>query len=231
MAALTVFLASKTEHENHILRKKLEPICEQMRCSFVSTHPQGLTSSIDTSMAVVILNFNEWTWREAQHLTDLREAGYHGHVLIMVKSKVLSAIQELEALDENVVFLEKPFEIKDLNGIVQKMLSARSVAQRIHRRYNTMQDAEVEFSGREDRFVSRVRNLSKGGAYIEFSNLAPAKVGEILKVRFELKEMNRSYTMPAKIVWTSRSSLNGGTAIGVEFVGPGDIERNILGGY
>lgn len=229
MTKATVVIASRTEQENMILKRKLDLLEGEFKgLRFTGIHPMGLHSTVDHTSAVVILNFTEWTGREAVHLRELNELGYQGKILVIAKAEVTQAVREMKA-NESVVFLEKPFEHKDLQGIVRKMLTDRAVAQRIHRRFATDQDAEVEIFGRNESLASRVYNLSKGGAYVEFMTLAALRVGDMVRLKLELKDLNRTYSMPAKIVWTSHSNLGGGTGIGVEFIGPGDVQKAILG--
>lgn len=216
MAKSTIFLASRTEQENYILQKKLEPLEYEFRgLGFAGVHPVGLPASVDQMTAAVVFNFNEWTNKEAVHLEELKRIGYRGPVLVIAKGDVTKAVRTAKATP-GLVFLEKPFEMKDLLGIVRKMLLARAVSQRVHRRFATSQDAEVSFmSG--GTLSSRVRNLSKGGAYLEFLQPTPIKVGEMVSLKLELKDVNRTYSMQAKVVWTSRTNTRG-AGIGVEFV-------------
>ena len=226
MAKSMVFIASRTEQENYIVQKKLEPLEYEFRgLGFAGVHPLGLAGSIDSQTVAVVFNFTEWTAKEAVHLEELKKIGYRGPILIIAKGDVTKAVREMRVWP-GVVFLEKPFELKDLLGITRKMLMARAVSQRIHRRYATSQDAEVELMVGGAKLISRVRNLSKGGAYLEFMTAVPVKVGELMNVKLDLKDLNRTYTMSAKVVWTSRTNIRGG-GVGVEFVGPGDMKRNL----
>lgn len=223
MAKSTIFLASRTEQENYILQKKLEPLEYEFRgLGFAGVHPVGLPASVDQMTAAVVFNFNEWTNKEAVHLEELKRIGYRGPILVIAKGDVSKAVRIAKATP-GLVFLEKPFEMKDLLGIIRKMLLARAVSQRVHRRFATSQDAEVSFSNGGGTIVSRVRNLSKGGAYLEFMQPAPIKVGELVNLKMELKDVNRSYTLHAKVVWTSRTNTRG-AGIGVEFVGRGGMK-------
>jgi Tfp pilus assembly protein PilZ len=128
----------------------------------------------------------------------------------------------------DIVFLPKPFETKDLLGIVRKQLKAGKVAQQRFRRFATSQDAEIQIESTGGRLNTRVRNLSKGGAYLEFMIPSALKVGEFLTVKLELKDLQRTYTFPAKVVWSNRHGSRG-LGIGVEFTGRGDVQRSILG--
>jgi hypothetical protein len=217
MPKSTIFLASRTEQENYILQKKLEPLEYEFRgLGFAGVHPVGLPASVDQMTAAVVFNFNEWTNKEAVHLEELKRIGYRGPVLVIAKGDVTKAVRTAKATP-GLVFLEKPFEMKDILGIIRKMLLARAVSQRVHRRFATSQDAEVSFMNGGGTHSSRVRNLSKGGAYLEFLQPAPVKVGEMVNLKLELKDVNRTYSMQAKVVWTSRTNTRG-AGIGVEFV-------------
>lgn len=229
MQKMSVYLASWTEQENRLLQKKLEALDIKPRCQYVSSHPNSIHAAATDVMSLVVFNFNEWTARESHYLNGLRLAGYEGPALVITKTHVAEATKEIGKLDQ-VVFLEKPFDLKDLTGVIQKMLSARAVAQRFHRRFNTEELAEVEFlANTGSSVISSLRNISKGGAYLELLAEAPANVGDMVRLKVELKAVNRTYTMPAKIVWTSPSESGTGTAIGVEFIGRPSVESSILG--
>jgi Tfp pilus assembly protein PilZ len=226
MQRTNVFIASRTEQENYILQKKLEPLEHEFRgLSFSGVHPAGLPLSVDSRTAIVVYNFNEWTSREAANLEELKKAGYRGQILVIAKADVSRAMQMTTY--KSLLFLEKPFAHKDLIGILRKMLTATQVAQQVHKRYPTAQEARVEISSRGANVNTKVRNLSKGGAYLEFLTQAPVSIGENIFVNLELVELKRTYQMPARVVWTARGGRGGG--VGVEFTGPGEVKRAILG--
>lgn len=232
MQGFAVYLASRTEEENQILKRKLEPLRNEFdQLRFIGLHPQGLALSAQEKMAAVILNVPEWHGTEAAHLASLRMAGYQGPVLVSAKGSQSAAMKSLQAMD-SVVFLEKPFDTKDLVGIVKKMLHARVVAQRIHRRFNTDESAEILPFGKNDSYFSRVCNISRGGAYLEFSTPAPIRTGDMVRVKVELRDVHRIYTVPARVVWMGLPlESSGQTAAGVQFVGTPDVRKTVLGEY
>jgi len=228
MAKTTVFIASRTEQENYILEKKLESLAYELEdVKFSSVHTAGLMLAVDRLTAGVILNLNEWTPKEALLIQELRRAGYQGPILVSAKADPDVVNRDLRAMSD-IVFLPKPFDTKDLIGIVRKQLLTRNVAQQRYRRFATSQDAELEIDATGGRMVTRVRNLSKGGAYLEFMTPSSLKIGEYIKVKLELKDLQRVYTFPAKVVWSNRHG-NRGLGIGIEFTGRGEIQRSILG--
>lgn len=226
MPKITLFIASKTEQENLILQKRLESLTfEFTGLNYAGVHPAGLAACTDRLTAAVIINVPEWNTREEQCLIDLRKTGYTGPVLVTAKADQSSSLKELIEM-KDVTFLDKPFETRDLVGLVRKMLKARQIAQQVHRRFPTAQEAEIESAS--GKLITRVRNLSKGGAYLEFLTAAPLRVGETVKLRMELKDLNRTYVMPARVVWTARSSSRG-AGVGLEFTGTGDVKSLVVG--
>lgn len=228
MAKTTIFIASRTEQENYILQKKLESLEFEFKdVKIASVHTAGLLASVDRVTAAVILNVNEWSVKEAAIIQELRRSGYVSPILITAKADAVAVNKDLRSMSD-VVFLPKPYDPKDILGIMRKMLMVREVSQQRHRRFATTQDAEIEIESTGSSLISRVRNLSKGGAYLEFMTPSPLKVGEYVKVKLELKDLQRTYTLPAKVVWANRQGSRG-LGIGVEFTGPGDVQRSIIG--
>lgn len=227
-----LYIASRTEEENQILKRKLEPLREEFdKLRFVGLHPQGLAMSARDNMAAVIVNVSDWGSIEGLTLSGLRDAGYAGPVLIIAKSIAEGSLRRLRSID-GVVFLEKPFEAKDLVGIVHKMLRARAVEQRVHRRFYTDEMAEIVPFGQNLIYSSRVCNMSKGGAFLEFVRAAPLRKGDMVRVKVELKEVNRTYTVPARVVWTGRANdADSNFTAGVEFVGVANVQKSVIGDF
>lgn len=224
-----IILASTSEQENYILKRKIDPIVYDLGpIQFMSVRPQGVHSALDSLVSIVVLNTPSFNVPARQAITDARRLGYKGPIMILSKVDTIEGLKEIKALD-NVVLLEKPYEVKDLQGIVRKFILARKVEQRIYRRYHTVQRAEVEIVGHERKAMTTLFNLSRGGCYFEFTDGAKVKVGDTVKMTIELAEVNRRYAMPAKVVWTTAAGMSGGHGVGVEFLGRGDVESRPLG--
>ena len=223
-----VILASRTEEENAILRKKLLTLTESVKggVRLTTTRPQATKLELAGQPDLVIFNFNDWNNDELDWVTGLRSEGYKRMIMILAKADAPTAVQNLQLL-ERVVYMEKPFEIRDLVGIAAKALKKGAVEQQIYRRFATEQSAIVEFGKGKNMIGSKVCNMSKTGAYIELNALQDVRVGENVKLRLELNDVSRSYVMPARVVWTS-SSGSSGTGVGLHFTGPGDVKRHIF---
>lgn len=224
-----IILASMSEQENYILKRKIDPIIYDLGpVQFMSVRPQGVHSALDSSVSMVILNTPTFNSQARLAGADSRRLGYKGPIMVLSKMDTVEAVKEIKAM-ENIVLLEKPYEVKDLQGIVRKFILARKVEQRIYRRYHTVQRAEVEIVGRDNKSVTTLFNLSRGGCYFEFPRTTEVKVGDTLKMTIELAEVNRRYDMPAKVVWTTAMGMSGGHGVGVEFIGRGNVESSPIG--
>jgi Tfp pilus assembly protein PilZ len=230
MQALIVYLASRTEQENQILCKKLEPLHDEFPgVRYVGLHPQGIAMAARDRIDTLVLNIAELNPLEIERVRDARRSGYTGPILVAAKPGRGAELSELQAM-RGVVFLEKPFETKDLLGILSKMLTARMVAQRVHRRFNTDQMGALEFYGRTEQIKSKVCNISKGGAYLELMTPAPLRAGDIVRLTVELNDLNRCYVVSARVVWTKNLNQKDSPGVGVEFVGTPDLKRPMSGG-
>ena len=223
-----VVLASRAEHENTLLQKKLQPLHEAFPegVRMISTRPLAAHLEIQSQPDLVIFNFTDLNSEEMKSLNELRTGGYSKMVLVLGKCSSPQLVTSLRSL-ERVVYLEKPFENRDLVGIAEKSILKGAVSQQIHRRYHTEQSALVEFD--EGRPVgSRVLNMSKTGAYLELNTLQDVRVGDEVKLRLDLDDMKRTYVMPARIIWSQVMGRTGGTGVGVHFTGRGAVKRHIV---
>jgi Tfp pilus assembly protein PilZ len=233
-AQQTIYLASRTEGENHLLRMRLEPVIIQLGLefaglSFVSTLSNGILASPECRDAgIIILNFALWTPRDLVLAEEVRAFAEKSTMLILAKFESSRPSRESKSLAE-AIFLEKPINAREVTGILRKRLLEGGVAQQVHRRFTTDEFAEVLIERQGEPFASRVVNLSKGGAFLEFLTEAPVQVGDGLKVRVQLNDVKRTYTMPAKVVWMKEPAAGGGTGVGVEFTGPAAVSKTILG--
>lgn len=215
------------EDEGHLLRKKLQPVLTGPRgLELVTTHPGGLAEELDPFTIMVVLSANALKAVHRQALRSLRERGFEGSILVVSKIDSAAALHEINAVPNSFV-LERPYDPRDLVGLVQKCIHEKQVSQRYHRRFPTKASAEVDVDGIMVRSV--VRNLSRGGAYLEVEDGPLPERGSTVVLNIALKDVHRSYSMPAKVVWVSLTAADGRPGLGVEFIGGGDVHRLAVG--
>ena len=219
----TVVVISRSSEANLILKRKIETLRSETPDLNVETiHPSKVSTGIGASTDAVILNMADWSPTEAITLFDVRSTGYKGPILVLAKVLPNDATRVHKSLG-GVMFLEKPFDKEELFGIVRRMIGTPLAAQRSHRRYVTNEVAEIEISASEKGKLSKVVNLSQGGAYIEFFSNAQVRIGDVVQMKIELKELQKTYNMKARVAWVSKSSRTGGPGVGVEFMGAGQL--------
>lgn len=221
-----ILLASLSEEENVLLRKKLESldaVFPDLR--YQTCLPTALPSVVDAKYSVVILSLQHFKSSQKDLIKQIRTSGYFGPILITARPHSAESVRELERM-ENVVFLEKPFETRDLLGIVSKFIKSNHVRQRIFRRYNTSTKAVVQPYTKEDRHEGTVCNLSKGGAFLVGKFDEEFKIGELLRLHISLNEVERQYTVPVRIVWKTNTDAAAG--LGVAFVKSDEVYQYLL---
>ncbi len=181
----------------------------------------------DPSLNLVILNLESFTRDKTRLTNEMREAGHSFPVLVLAKVISPDSYRIIESL-EKTILLEKPFEEKDLYGLVDKLVQGRRVAQRIHRRFFTNQTAAIHNMKDEHHLRAQVYNLSRGGAYFEMDQ-HDINRGDMVRVNVNLSEVSRNYSVNARVVWaTQQGPESGRPGVGVEFLKAGDVYRNLL---
>ena len=122
-----LILASRTENENALLQRKLAPLNDSVAhgVRFATTRPQATKLELGGHPDLVIFNFNDWNQNELKWVEDLRSEGYKNMIMILAKADAPTAVQNLQLLDR-IVYLEKPYENRDLVGIAEKAINAVS---------------------------------------------------------------------------------------------------------
>jgi hypothetical protein len=80
-------------------------------------------------------------------------------------------------------FLQKPFDDKELIGLVRKLLMTKQIPQQLYKRFRTNQLASIENLADGSRLDSNMYNLSKGGVYCEFSAEPRFAVGDVVRMK------------------------------------------------
>jgi len=181
-----------------------------------------------TKVDCVIFNLETYTAEKTTFAENLRQMGYQFPIITFASYVQPEALEALKKI-KRTVLIEKPYESKDVWGITEKMVQGKKVGQRIFRRFYTDQQATLEKSNSIDKHPVHIFNMSKGGAYIESENQGSFMNGEILRLTVPLEKMAKNYVVDVEVVWTSPSGYwQGKPAIGVRFIKPQDVYRNLI---
>ncbi len=221
-----ILISSITEEENSLLKGKLTSLASEFHGMHYQTcRPSNLSHSLSSDLAVLIINLHYFNSSQRSIITQVRGMGYSGPIVLTARPESAAIIKEFKTMD-NLTFLEKPYDTKDLVGIVRKYIVAHQVKQRIFRRYRTNQKTRIERYTQDGVKEGTVLNLSKGGAYV-VGSFHGLNVGELLRLQINLSEVDREYTMPARIIWKSKDQQNN-DAIGVEFVRSDEVYKYLM---
>ncbi len=81
------------------------------------------------------------------------------------------------------------------------------------KRFFTKENAQLEIYGRLGKIYCRMTNLSQTGAFLEIVNAKyTPKPGELLRMTILLRQVNKTHTIDAEIVWSK------GLGLGINFI-------------
>lgn len=156
--------------------------------------------------------------KDIQYVQSIRQHGYQYPILLITES--LGNL-EFDVFSEKykAFFLERPFELRALKGLARKLIVDKSIAQQIYRRYRTQQPALIESILSNEKMESKMYNLSVGGAYFELPRKPELRVGDLMRVKIPLQDVNRHHQINGRVVWaTHKGHSGGGFGIGVRFM-------------
>ncbi len=184
-------------------RAELAREFESLRADYtdleIETYDMALMPRFDKKVHTVVLDLEEWVPSDEMVLSDLRNGGYRGPVVVL--SKRIDEASSQSYSSDNIVFFDRSRGMNDLLGIMKRVMLGSMVAARRFPRHATDETAEIQIENQGIKFNCKVRNLSKGGALLEADRALAIRVGTQLKVKFHLKAMSRVYSVNARVAW------------------------------
>lgn len=221
-----VLFVSRLNEESVGLKRE---ICRnpEFHVDMATTAQQALDEITTSRVDLCVLNMDTFHHRKLKLAEDFRSLGYRFPVLVLAETIGSDSLISVTAL-ESTVLLEKPFEGKDLQGLTEKLSHGRSVKQRVWRRFYTNTSAHMEPFQRNQSFNGRMRNISKGGAFMEYRG-GVLREGDLVNVTVELREVQRRYNVAAKVIWTiPKSPWGEGRGAGLEFLSRAGVYQNMI---
>jgi Tfp pilus assembly protein PilZ len=166
--------------------------------------------------------------QDIQYALQLRADGFNYPMMMITDALGDLKIEELSD-KHKIYFLERPFELKTFKGLARKLMVSRTVPQQVFRRYRTNITATLETFISGERYYTHMFNLSRGGAYFELTQKPMVGVGDLLRLKVNLADMEKEHHIHGRIVWTThKGHAAGGYGLGVKFMKSTDIYRNLL---
>ncbi len=166
--------------------------------------------------------------QDIESILLLRRHGFNYPSLIITDR--IGDVKAEEASEKHKIYLlERPFELNTLKGLTRKLMATREVSQQVFRRYKTNLITTVEDFISGESYTTQMFNLSRGGAYFEVAERPEVGVGDLLRIKVCLQDVNREHHIHGRIVWmTHRGHASGGYGLGVKFMRSNDIYRSLL---
>jgi response regulator RpfG family c-di-GMP phosphodiesterase len=221
-----ILLISKFSPEAVLVKRDIQEYTT-LDVIWVKTAPEAIEAIIKGDISLIVFNFDNFTNAKVDLAEKLRGLGYEIPMILLSKLVAKDA-SKLIAKMQRTVLLETPYEQKEFSGVIKKFLRGDKVHQRFYRRFYTNQISKIEIFKNRKELNGKVKNLSLGGAFLEFDGTM-LRVGDVIRLRFELKEVNRSYDVMAKIAWiVEKSPWGDGRDAGLRFVKTEEVYQSLL---
>jgi DNA-binding response OmpR family regulator len=220
-----LYISRFNQESLHI--KNVLGLFSQFEVDWVRNPLQATQSLAKQQPDMVIINVDHFNEQKKTIAQQMRKMGYSFPILYMANSGARIFAKSVRRLGL-ISILEKPCSEKDLLGVIEKLRQGKLVTQRAYRRYETKQNADIEFWNTGRKIPGHILNLSLGGAELKVKD-STLKVGDVLKLNVELKELAKKHELNAKVVWaTEYDPLTQTNQIGVQFVKTVEIYQNLL---
>jgi hypothetical protein len=208
-----LILLSRSKPARDLLNTKFSGLCGELsNLRIIPIEIEQLATQAADSIQGVVFDVENYSPADEAIIIKLRDHGYVGGVLVLGQRAAGSGFPQTRFFDK-VVFVDKPYDDKDVIGIVRRMLLAPIIAARRYPRHETNETAELHFETTHLSQVCKVKNMSKGGAYLEFGKSMAVRIGDAVTLKIKLGQLNREYALKARVAW-----INPRGGFGVEFV-------------
>lgn len=191
------------------------------------------TNEIETALKaknihLLMLQSGNLAKQDIAYALQVRNNGFNYPILMITDSIANLKVDELNDR-HRIYFMERPFELKTLKGLARKLMVAKTVPQQVFRRYRTNISATLETFISGDKFITHMFNLSRGGAYFELPKKPNVGIGDLLRLKVHLNDMERDHNVHGRVIWTThKGHAAGGYGLGIKFMKSTDIYRKLL---
>jgi Tfp pilus assembly protein PilZ len=222
-----VLLSCKSVDDARFLKNYIET--ELPYEVILSFDQKGIEAAIKAkNIHLMMLQTGNLAVQDIAYARTLRQMGFNYPMLMITDALGKTNVEEVNE-KHKIYFLERPFELRTLKGLARKLMVARAVPQQLFRRYRTNLSATLETFISGDKYHTHMFNLSRGGAYFETNKKPTVQVGDLLRLKVNLADMERQHSIHGRVVWTThKGHAAGGYGLGLKFMKSTDIYRNLL---
>lgn len=222
-----ILLSCKSINDARFLKNYIET--ELPYEVLLNLDPKDIEQAIKTkNVHMVMMQTGNLASQDIAFAQQLRKLGYTYPMLMITDALGTANIEELNQ-KHKIYFLERPFELSTLKGLARKLMVTRTVPQQVFRRYRTNLMATVETFISGEKYETHMFNLSRGGAYFEMGKRPIVNVGDLLRLKVHLSDVEREHHIHGRVMWTThKGHAAGGYGLGVKFMKSTDIYRRLL---
>lgn len=185
----------------------------------------AISSAIGDNINILIYDAGELKPLMGVLVNELRKTGFLGPIVIVAKVPPGMKLNDFRKV-KNLHIVEKPYMKMQLLGIVRNCIRDASMGIRKYKRFDVKESAVLETYNSDFKIETTINNISQNGVCIE-GNLTGLKQGDLLRLHFNFKEINKERVMSARVVWLKKDADNKEEA-GLEFVSQQTVYKYLL---
>lgn len=149
--------------------------------------------------------------------------------MLWITKDISTELMQLSTQFEKVRIMKRPLEdFSFYRAMVDLTADYEEGKLQTHPRYVTDQDVKVQKKPSKEIFIMRMKNLSRGGSFLEAQNQNPGFVlGDILEIEIFLEALGREYKFEGEVVWRQEATNSKKLGLGIRFV-QSSINKDVL---
>lgn len=205
--------------ESYTLETAVE---EQLSClsEAVASDADLLKSLEFKNYSLILVHFKNFGLIELNLVNSIR-GKYSTPILVVAENNSFPDFFTLEKQGKTHIIYDNPIDVEHFIGLASKLLSTKKANPQVFRRYNTDQSVDLEILQEGETILSKLCNLSLGGAYCEFvcdeTKLDKLRNGDLVRINVPKSEKG-FHQMNARIVWRKKQQRKDVMGVGLKFV-------------
>lgn len=220
-------LNEKTEDAESIENSYASSTEQAFSVSSVFEAKDAVKSLQNKDTDLLVFNLQDFSKKKLNAVTELRKLGIDFPLLSIANTYDEEAYKFVSQLDK-AVLLNKPFTDKQLITLSSKMIEGDAATQRKFPRFGTQEKAYLSLYPNGEPTEVEVKDLSKGGACFVAPIGVGFRVGDVIKVRLYLDDVERNHNFFGQVMWMDLITDEGKYYIGVKFMSESQIFKSLL---
>ncbi len=183
----------------------------------------------DKNPDLVILSLPEEDPYLSFFMSKLKNETHRELKMLWIAKDISTDLMQLSTQFDRVRIMKRPLEdFSFYRAMVDMTADYEEGKLQTHPRYVTDLDVKVQKKLSKETFIMRMKNLSRGGTFLEAQNQSLSmNMGDVLEIDIFLESLGREYKFEGEVVWRQEPTATRSLGLGVRFV-QSSINKDVL---